>query len=178
MANTKLGGLLKDARTRAGFTQEALAKKVGGGLTASQISKAERGEGTLTQEQLKKIAKLTGITQTSLLEAAKSGTRSLFTRTAAGAKTAPAKTAAKTTAARTAAPKTPADADSTMKVTSAERRLVEAYRAATSEQKRAGLKVLKGEADGLVDNILGTSGMAGQIGEAVEELLGNMMGRK
>ena len=65
-----------------------------------------------------------------------------------------------------------------MKVTFAERRLVEAYRAATGEQKRAGLKVLKGEADGLVDNILGTSGMAGQIGEAVEELLGNVMGRK
>ena len=52
MAN-KVGPLIKDARTGAKLTQEQLAKKAGGGLTASDISKAERGELELTQASLK-----------------------------------------------------------------------------------------------------------------------------
>lgn len=191
MASTKLGTLLKQARTDAGLTQAALAKKAGGGLTAAQISKAERGEDTLTQDQLKRIAKATGVTQASLLEASRAPTQTVLgaalssTRTAA-AKTAPAKstanaapaksTAKKTSAAKTAAPKTPANADSTMKVTAAERKLVELYRAATGNQKKAAVKVLRGEADSLVDDILGSGGMAGQIGGALEDLLGNLIG--
>ena len=69
MAN-KVGALIKEARTGAGLTQEQLAKKVDG-VTASDISKAERGEKELTQTQLKQIAKATGVTQASLLNAAK-----------------------------------------------------------------------------------------------------------
>ena len=69
MAN-KVGALIKEARTGAGLTQEQLAKKVDG-VTASDISKAERGEKELTQTQLKMIAKATGVTQASLLNAAK-----------------------------------------------------------------------------------------------------------
>ena len=187
MASTKLGTLLKQARTDAGLTQAALAKKAGGGLTAAQISKAERGEDTLTQDQLKRIAKATGVTQASLLEASRAPTQTVLgaalssTRTAA-AKTAPAKSTAKKTSAtktaatKTAAPKTPANADSTMKVTAAERKLVELYRAATGNQKKAAVKVLRGEADSLVDDILGSGGMAGQIGGALEDLLGNLIG--
>ncbi len=196
MASTKLGTLLKQARTDAGLTQAALAKKAGGGLTAAQISKAERGEDTLTQDQLKRIAKATGVTQASLLEASRAPTQTVLgaalssTRTAA-AKTAPAKSTAKaapakstakktsatkTAATKTAAPKTPANADSTMKVTAAERKLVELYRAATGNQKKAAVKVLRGEADSLVDDILGSGGMAGQIGGALEDLLGNLIG--
>ena len=75
MADT-VGKLIREARTKAGLTQEQLARKVGGGMTAAQISRAERGEDALTQEQLKKIAKATGVTQTSLLSAAReSGSR-------------------------------------------------------------------------------------------------------
>ena len=47
MAN-KVGALIKEARTGAGMTQEQLAKKIEG-LSASDISKAERGEKELTQ---------------------------------------------------------------------------------------------------------------------------------
>ena len=65
----KVGTLIKEARTAAGLTQEQLAKKVAG-VSASDISKAERGEKDLTQEQLKAIAKATGVTQKSLLDAA------------------------------------------------------------------------------------------------------------
>ena len=190
MASTKLGTLLKQARTDAGLTQAALAKKAGGGLTAAQISKAERGEDTLTQDQLKRIAKATGVTQASLLEASRAPTQTVLgaalssTRTAAAktapskstAKAAPAKsTAKKTSATKTAATKTAANADSTMKVTAAERKLVELYRAATGNQKKAAVKVLRGEADNLVDDILGSGGMAGQIGGALEDLLGNLL---
>ena len=69
MAN-KVGPLIKEARTGAGLTQEQLAKKIKG-VTASDISKAERGELELTQTVLKEIAKYTGVTQSSLISAAR-----------------------------------------------------------------------------------------------------------
>ena len=71
MAQTKsLGELIKEARTSAGLTQEQLAQSVDD-MTASDISKAERGQKVPTQNQLKQIAKTTGVTQKSLLDAAK-----------------------------------------------------------------------------------------------------------
>ena len=69
--SSKLGTIIKKARVGAGLTQEKLAKKVGGGLTAADIGKAERGEQTLTIAMLKRIAKATGVTQASLVNAAK-----------------------------------------------------------------------------------------------------------
>ena len=63
----KVGDLIKEARSNAGLTQAELGRKVG--LSASDIGKAERGEKTLTQADLKAIAKATGVTQTSLLNA-------------------------------------------------------------------------------------------------------------
>ena len=72
MAN-QVGALIKEARAGAGLTQEQLANLVDG-VTAADISKAERGMKDLTQTQLKQIAKATGVTQASLLNAAKAGT--------------------------------------------------------------------------------------------------------
>ena len=123
MASKKLGNLIKEARTEAGLTQEQLARKISG-LSASEISAAERGVGDLTQEQLKKIAKITGVTQASLLNAAK-GTSS-----------------GKSTAAK-----------SSMQVTATERRLVELYRKATTAERKEALKALKGESS-LADDIM------------------------
>ena len=128
MASTKVGTLIKEARTAAGLTQEQLARKISG-LSASDISLAERHQILLTQEQLKKIAKATGVTQASLLNAAK-GTSSKST------------SGKKSTAAK-----------SSMQVTSAERKLVELYRKADSDAKKEALKVLKGE-DSLGDDLL------------------------
>jgi len=68
---SKLGTLIREARVGAGLTQEKLAKKVGGGLSAADIGKAERGEQTLTIAMLKRIAKATGVIQASLVNAAK-----------------------------------------------------------------------------------------------------------
>ena len=113
MASKKLGSLIKEARTEAGLTQEQLARKIAG-LSASEISAAERGVGDLTQEQLKQIAKATGVTQVSLLNAAKGSS-------------------SKSTAAK-----------SSMQVTATERKLVEAYRKASASEKKAAMEALKG----------------------------------
>ena len=132
MAN-KVGALIKEARTGAKLTQEQLAKKISG-LTAADISKAERGELDLSQAQLKAIAKATGVTQTSLLNAAKEGS-----------KPAAKKPAAKKTAAK----------KDELQLTAAEKKLVELYRAADKNTRDAAVKVLKGEKTG-VDGILGS----------------------
>ena len=119
MANAKrVGTLIKNARLDAGLTQEQLARKVRG-CSANDISRAERGEKELTTDQLKQIAKATGVTQKSLLDAAKGSSSSSSSRS--GALTV------------------------SMKVTATEKRLVELYRAADSDSKKNALKLLRGE---------------------------------
>lgn len=152
MAN-KVGTLIKEARTAAGLTQEALARQVAD-CSASDISKAERGEKELTQTQLKAIAKATGVTQKSLLDAAK-GTTSAKTTSAktTAAKTSSAKTSSsKTSSANTSSSKTSSaktagstSGQSSVKVTAAEKKLLELYRAANSDTKKAAVALLKGE---------------------------------
>ena len=127
MAAKKVGTLIKEARTEAGLTQEQLARRIAG-LSAADISLAERHQKDLTQDQLKQIAKITGFTQASLLNAAKGSS------------------AKKTTANK-----------SSMQVTAAERRLVELYRKASTDERKDALKALKGEsslADDILDSLL------------------------
>ena len=145
----KVGKLIKEARTNADMTQTALAKKISG-LSANDISLAERGEKDLTQDQLKKIAKATGVTQASLLNAAKEENGSSAKKTTTTKKTTTAK------------PKTPSNANTSMKVTSTEKKLIEAYRLADSDTKKRAMSVLKGESTELTD--------------VVEDVLGNLMG--
>ena len=173
MANT-VGPLIKQARTGAGLTQEQLAKQIDG-LTAADISKAERGEKELTQTQLRQIAKVTGVTQASLLNAAKedSAAKPAAKKPAAAASTdkKPASTAkkpastAKKPASTASTAKKPASSGSTakkpaassakkpastakkeeeIKLTAAEKKLLQLYRAADKDTKEAALKVLKG----------------------------------
>ena len=144
MAAKKIGTLIREARTGAGLTQEQLARKISG-VSASDISKAERGEKDLSQEQLKAIAKATGVTQKSLLEAAKGG--STAKKTSGSTAKKPASSTAKKTAST-----------SSVKVTAAEKKLLELYRAADSEAKKNAVKVLKGESletEGLLGTLLG-----------------------
>ena len=95
--------------------QEQLARKISG-LSAADISAAERGVGDLTQDQLKKIAKATGVTQASLLNAAKGSSSS---------------SSKKSTASK-----------SSMQVTATEKKLVELYRKADTKTKQEVMKVL------------------------------------
>ena len=97
----KVGTLNKEARTAAGLTQEELARKPAG-VSASDISKAERGELELSQANLKKIAKACGVTQASLVNAAKGTTTKKTTeKKTAAKKTTEKKTEKKTTAKKT-----------------------------------------------------------------------------
>ncbi len=182
MAAKKVGELIKEARTGAKLSQAALAEQVG--LSAADLGKAERGEKELSQAVLKAIAKATGVTQKSLLEAPKGGTAAASTGTAR-------KTAAKSTAAKTGAAKTPAakkTASSTaakgasasaVELTSAEKTMLNAYRKADAETRKAALKLLKGEQDPdilstLIQSFMGGSGSGGDLGGGLLSLLGNL----
>lgn len=166
---SKVGKLIKEARVNADMTQEQLARKVSG-LDAGDISKAERGEKELTQEQLKKIAKATGVTQKSLLDAAKGTT----TPKATAKKTTTKKTTAKAAEKK---PKTPTNAGITMRVTSTEKKLIEYYRLADSDTRKAATKVLKGESNDLMTSILGT-GSTNDIADILGDALGSLLGGK
>lgn len=125
MAAKKVGVLIKEARANAGLTQEQLAKKVDG-VSASDISKAERGEKDLPQAALKQIAKATGVTQKSLLEAAGS-------TGASGKKTG-----------------------NSVSVTAAEKKLLELYRKADADTKKEAVRVLSGEKGDELTGLLST----------------------
>lgn len=117
MAAKKVSTLIKEARVNAGLTQEQLARRISG-LSASDISLAERGKKELTQAQIKQIAKVTGVTQSSLLNAAKGSSK-----------------------------KTTSSGSKSMKVTATEKKLVELFRKADSDTKKAVLNMLKGNED-------------------------------
>lgn len=120
------GAKIKEARTAAKLTQEQLAKAIDG-ISASDISKAERGEKELTQAVLKQIAKLTGVTQASLLNAEKESTDKKGEKKES-------KPAAKTT-----------QKEPEFKLTASEKTLVELYRKASTDTKKNVMEILKGE---------------------------------
>ena len=148
MATKKVGDLIKEARTNAGLTQAQLAARVDG-VSASDISKAERGEKELTQAALKQIAKATGVTQSSLLNAPK-GASGKSGKTSSGG-------SGKTGSS--------GKASEEYKLTAAEKKLVELYRAADSDTKKAAVSLLKGEK---ADNGI----LASLFSGAVDTLLG------
>ena len=148
MAAKTAGELIREARTKAGLSQEKLAQAVDG-VSASDISKAERGEKALSQAALKQIAKATGVTQKSLLEAA-SKTTGTSKKTESGKKATSAKAAG-----------------TEIKLTAAEKRILELYRAADSDTKKAAEKLLKGEKDeNILENLLGgAAGLLANLGK-------------
>lgn len=162
MAN-RIGPMIKEARTNAGLTQEKLAKKVDG-LTASDIGKAERGEKELAQAQLKQIAKACGVTQSSLIEAAKASTYK------GGSSKKPSSGSS-------------SSKSKSMKLTATEKKLVELYREADSDTKKTAMGVLKGEVK-LPGRIVGAllSNAASSVGSSsggeglVSSILGGLLG--
>ena len=154
MAEKTRGERIKQARTGAKLSQAALAEAVG--VSASDIGKAERGEKELSQAALKAIAKATGVTQKFLLDAAKGGS-----------------TAKKTT---TTAKKTAAPAE---ELTAAEKTMLNAYRKADAETRKAALKLLRGEKDEnilseLLQGFLEGNGAGNGLGGGLLDLLGTL----
>ena len=188
---TKVGKPIKEARQAADLTQEKLARKVGGGLTAADISKAERGELELPIATLRKIAKATGVTQASLVNAAqgkttakkttekKTTTKKTTTKKTTEKKTTEKKETEKKETEKKA--KTPASANKTMKVTATEQKLINAYRLADSSTKKAAMNLLQGESNDLVNMLLGSgasSSSSDGIADALGDVLGNLFGGK
>ncbi len=179
MAAKKIGDVLKKARTDAGLSQAALAQQVDG-LSASDIGRAERGEKQLTKEQLRQIAKATGVTQKSLLEAAgTSGKTSSSGKTGTSGKTSSSGktgTSGKTSSSgktgssgkTSSSGKTAASsaAGLTMKVTAAEKTLLQQYRKADAETQKAVKELLaekKNDISGILQSLLGNAlGMLGK----------------
>ena len=181
MATKTVGELIKEARTNAKLSQAALGEQVG--VSAADIGKAERGEKELSQTVLKAIAKATGVTQKSLLEAPKaaaSGTAKKTTTTAKKTTSTAAKKTAGSSAKKPASTaKTPAASSAAEELTAAEKTLLNAYRKADAETRKAALKLLKGEKDEdilstLIQNFTGGgSGTGGDIGGTLMSLLGS-----
>ena len=178
------------------------------GVTQTSLVNAPKN----LKENVRPAAKTSGArteakSSTAKTTAAKTGTKTAAAKTTdakktetkpatakTGAKTAAVKTGAKTTAAKTGSAKTtatknetkpavPTGANTSMKVTATEKKLIEAYREAPAELKKAALKVLKGEYGETVNTLLGASSGAGAtaadgIGEMLGGLLGNLLGGK
>lgn len=137
----KLGDLIKEARAAKGLTQAAVAEQVDG-ITATDVGKIERGEKEPTQAVLKKMAKVLGVTQKSLLDAV-TGTGKT---TAAGKTSSTSKTTAKKT---TAAKKTAAKAVNALTLTATEKKLVQLYRDADTKTKKAAINLLEGDSNAI-----------------------------
>ena len=152
-----VGTLIREARTAAGLSQAELAKRAGN-LTSTDISKAERGEKSLTQAQLKQIAKATGVAQTTLLNAPKGGVSS------AGSSASGSSSSGKT-------------ASSTLKLSKTEKELILLYRAANDETKKQVVELLtpKDAGNDLANALISAlGGNAGGNGGA--DLLGSLLG--
>ena len=170
MAN-KVGPLIKEARTNAGLTQEQLAKKVKV-VSASDIGKAERGEKELTQAALKEIAKATGVTQKSLIDAAKASTYK--TSSSSSSKKTSSSSSKKTSSSSSKKTSSSTAKKSSMQVTATEKKLVELYREADSDTKKRVTNILKGKEEDVTDVLSGLLGGKGDVGDALGSILENL----
>ena len=126
----KLGNMIREARTQKGLTQAALAEQAG--ISSSDMGKIERGEKEPAQSALRKMAKPLGLTQKALLEAGAEGASS-GKKPSSGKKTS-------------SAGKTSASAKSSIgTLTATEKKLVQLYRKADSNTKKAAMSLLSGE---------------------------------
>lgn len=132
----RLGALIRSARTDAGLTQAQLAQRVMG-ASQTDIGRFERGEAEPSTQVVKDIAKACGVTQKSLLDAMP--------------KTSSSSTSSSSTG-------------TSVRVTATEKRFLDAYRAASSDQRKLAMRVLKGESSN-TDVML--SSIGSMIGDAI-----------
>ena len=144
----EVGARIRAARKAAGLSQENLAKAVEG-VSASAISKAERGEKEFTPEQLKAIAQALGVSSEALLEGAE--------------------------AENAAAPSSAQERVALVNLTPEERELLAAYRAANADTQKAAVSALKGEQPHIPNLMEAFAGMMG--GKGGGNPLADMMGR-
>ncbi len=149
-----VGTLIREARTAAGLSQAALAKQVGN-LTSADLSKAERGEKSLTAAQLKQLAKILGIAQTTLLNAPEGGVSSGSSSSSSSS------------------------SSNSLKLSKTEKELILLYRAANDETRKKVLELLTPQNAGndlanVLISALGGGNANGANGGA--DLLGSLLG--
>ena len=163
----KLGKMIKDARADKGLSQAALAESAG--VSASEIGKIERGEKEPSQDVLKKMAKPLGFTQKALLEAASGTGKASSSGKTSG--TGKASGTGKTSSAKTAA--------SVGTLTSTEKKLVQLYRKADSNTKKAAMNLLSGDGNAveiLGSLVLGKNDVSSMASGLLETLLSGKTG--
>ena len=136
MMGKRLGALIRSARTDAGLTQAQLAQRVMG-ASQTDIGRFERGEAEPSTQVVKDIAKACGVTQKSLLDAMPKTSSSSTSSSSSG---------------------------TSVRVTATEKRFLDAYRAASSDQRKLAMRVLKGESSN-TDVML--SSIGSMIGDAI-----------
>ena len=156
-------GVTQSSLVNAPKNQKTAAVKTGTSKTAAKTTAAKTTAAKTTAG--KTAAKTT---------AAKATTAKATTKKAAAKTTTAKDTAAKTSAAKNT---TPAGANTSMKVTATEKKLVEAYREAPADLKKAALKVLKGEYGDTINKLLGASSAAGATAaDSISGVLGDLLG--
>lgn len=151
---TKVGNAIKEARTAAGLTPEELAEKVEG-VSAEDICQAECGEKKLSQNKLKAIAKATGVTQKSLLDAAKEDAAACEKK-----EEVPCECKKEEEAPCECEKKEEAPAEAPAEMTDAE--LLELYKAADADTQKAAVSALKGDQQNPQNPLI--SALAGLLG--------------
>ena len=177
-----LGEKIREARTGAGLTQEKLAERIEG-MSAADLSRAERDLYVPAQSVLREIARATGVTQASLLNLARDAGKSEGksrekARTSASSGKTGGKTTGRTdgkTGGKTTAGTKKTAKETGLTLTAAEKNLVEVWRRSSAEQRKNALKILKGEDVGSMVDSLGESVgkvLGSVLGSSVESLLG------
>ncbi len=169
---------LKKIAVACGVTQASLVNAPKNlSATAAKAASAKTTAGKT------ETAKTTAAKKTAAKTTAAKATASKTAAKATAAKTTAKKTEAKKTEAKKTAAKTPANANTSMKVTAAEKKLIEAYRESTSDRKKAALKLLNGEYGDTIDKILSvtngttsSSSSGSSAPEAIGDVLGNLLG--
>jgi len=177
---------LKKIAVACGVTQTSLVNAPKNlGAAETKKSPAKTASKTATAKTAAKTAAKTTASKTTAAKTTAKTTAAKTTAKTTTAKTTAAKTAAKKTAAK-AAPKTPANANTSMKVTASEKKLIEAYRGSTSDRKKAALKLLNGEYGDAIDKLLSVTGGAAagsgsesavtSAADGLGDMLGNLLG--
>ena len=130
----QIGAKIREARNNAGMSQEKLAKAADG-VSVSDISKAERGLKELTPEQLHSIEAATGAVPGSLIDAGE----------VVPAPVEDASADAKDVVSAETNEETALNTPITVTLTSAEKELLDSYKAADVWKQKAVLFLLKGE---------------------------------
>ena len=184
---------LKKIAVACGVTQASLvnapknisasaAKKTASKTAAAKASSSGKETAAKSSAAKKTTAKTSAAKTSSKTSSAKTSAAKTAPK-ASSAKTSAAKSSSKASSAKKKEPAVPASANVSMKVTSTEQKLIQAYRGSTSDRKKAALKLLNGEYGDTVDKLLSvTNGTAGSSSsssspsDAIGDMLGNVLG--